>query len=63
MIRLWNDGVPEFTLIWLNEPDITQHQTGPGSPESLAAIKNADENLARVLRALEEQRRAESGRM
>lgn len=52
---LWKDGVPEFTLIWLNQPDITQHQTGPGSPESLAAIKNADDNLARVLQALEDK--------
>lgn len=50
---LWKNGVPDFSLIWLNEPDATQHQTGPGSPQSLAAIKNVDENLARVLRALE----------
>src|SRR5580704_11021517 len=35
---LWKDGVPEFTLIWLNEPDATQHKTGPGSAASLAAI-------------------------
>ena len=46
---LWKDGVPEYTLIWLNEPDATQHKTGPGSDASLAAIKNADDNLARVL--------------
>ncbi|MDB6020861.1 MAG: Type phosphodiesterase/nucleotide pyrophosphatase, partial [Pedosphaera sp.] len=39
--------------LWMNEPDLSQHQTGPGSAKSLAAIKNADDNLARVLRALE----------
>jgi arylsulfatase A-like enzyme len=50
---LWNEGVPEFTLLWLNEPDSTQHQTGPGSADSLTAMKNADDNLARVLQALD----------
>jgi arylsulfatase A-like enzyme len=50
---LWAEGVPDFTLLWLNEPDLSQHQTGPGSTRSLAAIRNADYNLARVLRALE----------
>ncbi|HEX4645444.1 MAG TPA: alkaline phosphatase family protein, partial [Verrucomicrobiae bacterium] len=50
---LWRNGVPAFSLLWMNEPDATQHATGPGSSKSLAAIRNADDNLARVLRALE----------
>ncbi len=50
---LWSDGVPAFSFLWMNQPDFTQHQTGPGSRESLEAIKNADANLGRVLRALE----------
>jgi arylsulfatase A-like enzyme len=37
----------------MNEPDSAQHQTSPGSPQSLAAIRNADDNLARVIKALE----------
>src|SRR5437879_2593363 len=37
----------------MNEPDLTQHETGPGSERSLAAIRNADKNLARILAALE----------
>jgi arylsulfatase A-like enzyme len=37
----------------LNEPDFTQHRTGPGSEQSLAAMRNSDENLARVLSALD----------
>ncbi len=52
---LWADGVPDFSLLWLNEPDRSQHLTSPGSPASLAAIKNADDNLARILRALDEK--------
>jgi arylsulfatase A-like enzyme len=53
---LWKDGVPEFTVIWLNEPDASQHRTGPGSPGALAGIKDADDNLARVLTALDEKK-------
>ncbi len=51
---LWSKGVPEFTLLWMNQPDVTQHETGPGSKQALEAIKNADDNLKRVMRALEE---------
>ena len=50
---LWDSGVPDFSLLWLNEPDSSQHATGPGSARSLAAIHNADENLGKVLKALE----------
>jgi arylsulfatase A-like enzyme len=50
---LWAESVPAFSHLWMNEPDFAQHQTSPGSPQSLAAIRNADNNLARVLKALE----------
>lgn len=49
---LWKHEVPKFSLLWLSEPDLTEHQTAPGSPASLAAIKSSDDNLARVLSAL-----------
>jgi arylsulfatase A-like enzyme len=50
---LWKDGVPPYTLLWLAEPDKSQHATGPGSPQSLAAIKSSDTNLGRVVAELE----------
>jgi predicted AlkP superfamily pyrophosphatase or phosphodiesterase len=53
---LWKDGVPAFSILWLGEPDLTEHQTAPGAPEALAAIKSADENLATVLSALDERK-------
>ena len=49
---LWKDEVPKFSLLWLSEPDLSQHETAPGSPTSLAAIKSSDDNLAKVLAAL-----------
>jgi len=50
---LWKDGVPPYTLLWLAEPDSTQHVTTPGSPESLAAIGHCDEVLGCVLAELD----------
>jgi predicted AlkP superfamily pyrophosphatase or phosphodiesterase len=52
---LWKDGVPTLSVIWLGEPDLTQHETAPGAPPALAAIKSSDENLAAVLSALNRQ--------
>jgi arylsulfatase A-like enzyme len=49
---LWQKEVPAFSVLWMAEPDYSQHQTGPGSKASLAAIKSSDRNLARVLKAL-----------
>jgi arylsulfatase A-like enzyme len=51
--ELWRDAVPPYTLLWLAEPDFSQHATGPGSAQSLAAIRSSDENLGRVLAELD----------
>jgi arylsulfatase A-like enzyme len=53
---LWKDGVSAFSILWLGEPDLTEHETAPGAPEALNAIKSADENLATVLSALDERK-------
>jgi predicted AlkP superfamily pyrophosphatase or phosphodiesterase len=50
---LWREAVPRYSLLWLSEPDFSQHETGPGSGTSMAALKSCDNNLARVLRELE----------
>ena len=52
---LWKDGVPAFSLLWLGNPDLTQHETAPGAPLALAAIKASDDNFAAVLSALDRQ--------
>ena len=57
---LWKDGVPSFSILWLGEPDLTQHETAPGAPAALAAIKSSDENLAAVLSALDERKARET---
>ena len=50
---LWKDALPSFSLLWLSEPDGTQHLTAPGSDAALRAIKSSDDNLGRVLAALD----------
>ena len=50
---LWGDSLPPYTLLWLAEPDFSQHATGPGSAQSLAAIASSDANLGRVLDELD----------
>ena len=51
---LWKAGVPRLTLLWLYEPDSTQHGEGVGSDQALAAIAGSDKNLEDILKALEE---------
>jgi predicted AlkP superfamily pyrophosphatase or phosphodiesterase len=52
---LWEKELPAFSVLWLSEPDYSQHKTGPGSPISLDAIRSSDENLGRVLTALDQR--------
>jgi predicted AlkP superfamily pyrophosphatase or phosphodiesterase len=52
---LWKDGVPALSILWLGEPDLTQHESAPGAPAALAAIKASDENLAAALAALDQR--------
>src|SRR5438876_1226877 len=53
---LWKDCMPGLSILWLGEPDLTQHESAPGAPAVLGAIKSADENLACVLSALDQSR-------
>jgi arylsulfatase A-like enzyme len=50
---LWRNELPAFSLLWLSEPDDTEHKTAPGAPPAIAAIKSSDDNLARLLAALD----------
>ena len=52
---LWKEGTPAFSVLWLGNPDLTEHESAPGAPAALAAIKSADENLAAVLSSLDQK--------
>ncbi len=50
---LWQSGVPKYSVLWLGDPDFSQHLTAPGSPTALAAIHDSDQNLGIMLAALD----------
>lgn len=52
---LWKDGVPKYTLLWLSEPDKSQHDSGVGSGNALAGIESSDKNLAEVVKTLRDK--------
>lgn len=37
---LWRNGVPAFSLLWLSEPDLTEHETSPGRSRPLRRSVN-----------------------
>jgi len=49
----WGDHPPRYSMLWLSEPDYSQHEHGPGSPAAVEAIRNCDDRLGAVLQALE----------
>ncbi len=40
---------PTLALLWFSEPDTSQHAHGVGSPEAVAAIREADSQFGRLL--------------
>lgn len=52
---LWKDGVPKYTLLWLSEPDASQHERGVGSENAEAALAESDKDLGLVIKALNEK--------
>jgi len=57
---LWREDLPAFSLLWLSDPDLTQHNTAPGSEPSLAAVRNSDRNLATLLEVLSKRKLRET---
>ncbi len=49
---LWKDNLPDYSLLWMAEPDFSQHRAGPGSAAALKAIKGDDDNLGKLIEAL-----------
>lgn len=49
---------PALAVLWLGEPDASQHLHPPGSPEAWAAIAAADARLGEVMAAVDRLRRA-----
>ena len=52
---LWKKNLPKYTLLWLSDPDKSQHDVGVGAPNALAGIESSDKNLGEVIKALKER--------
>ncbi|HTI69545.1 MAG TPA: alkaline phosphatase family protein [Candidatus Limnocylindria bacterium] len=50
----WKKGVPKYSLLWLSDPDASQHAAGVGSPTALGGIEGSDKCLGEVLKYLRE---------
>jgi arylsulfatase A-like enzyme len=53
---LWKKTVPKYTVLWLSDPDASQHAKGVGADDALAAIANCDKTLDNVMKALAEKK-------
>lgn len=51
--KLWNGALPALSVLWLSEPDYSQHGAGPGSKVARQALKSSDDCLGKVLAALD----------
>ncbi len=50
---LTTDNAPALGVLWMGEPDATQHNLAMGSPEHLAVLRRADENAGRLIAAVD----------
>jgi arylsulfatase A-like enzyme len=57
---LWRNELPAFSLLWLSDPDLAEHDSAPGSEACLAAVRSSDRNLALILDALEKKKARDS---
>jgi hypothetical protein len=51
--KLWSGGLPALSVLWLSDPDYTQHGAGPGSKVARQGLASSDDCLGKVLTALE----------
>jgi arylsulfatase A-like enzyme len=49
-----SDDPPDFTLVWINEPDTAGHTYGVGAPGTIEALTSVDRQIGRILAAHEE---------
>jgi predicted AlkP superfamily pyrophosphatase or phosphodiesterase len=53
---LWKKGVPKYSVLWLSDPDYSQHNEAPGSDGARACLESADKQLGAVFKALDEKK-------
>lgn len=52
--EIWACTTPSIAVLWLSEPDMSQHNRGIGSPEALQALRENDQRLRWLLETLDQ---------
>lgn len=53
---VWKKGIPKLNVVWLSEPDASQHDSAPGSDNAINALDLVDRRLTSILKTLEEKK-------
>ena len=53
---VWKKNIPKLSVIWLSEPDASQHDSAPGSDNAINALDIVDRRLASIIKTLEEKK-------
>jgi predicted AlkP superfamily pyrophosphatase or phosphodiesterase len=53
---VWKKSVPKLSVIWLSEPDASQHNASPGSDNAIAALESSDRRLTSIVKFLEDRK-------
>ncbi len=51
--KFWANGVPALSVLWLSEPDFSQHGVGMGDKVARQGLKSSDDCLGKVLAFLD----------
>jgi arylsulfatase A-like enzyme len=52
--KLWSGGLPALSVLWLSEPDYSQHGAGPGTKVAREGLRSSDACLGKLLAALDQ---------
>jgi predicted AlkP superfamily pyrophosphatase or phosphodiesterase len=53
---VWRKNIPKLNVVWLSEPDASQHDSAPGSDNAINALDLVDRRLTSILKTLEEKK-------
>lgn len=52
----WRKGLPKLSVVWLSEPDASQHNASPGSDNAIGALESSDRRLGSIVKFLEDKK-------
>lgn len=53
---MWRKGLPKYSVLWLSDPDYSQHNEAPGADVAWRALESCDKQLGALLKALADKK-------